>query len=87
MDSSGRMYMPPEYEAELVKMFKDKVEALTEEVSFGAVPEDALPIEDETIAKELAGMNRTARRAYFSERRRGAAEADALEAARQTLKP
>lgn len=87
MDSSGRMYMPPEYERQLAEMFSQKADALAEEIKFGAVPEDALPIEDEAIALELAGMNRRARLAFFSERRRGATESSALAAAKNTLAP
>lgn len=87
MDSSGRMYMPPEYESELAKMFEKKAEQLRDEITFGAAPEDALPIDDETVAKELAGMNRTARRVYFSERRRGATEQAALASARESYRP
>lgn len=82
MNSDGSMYMPPEMAKELEEAFGKRVEALTD-----AVNESSLPIDDEAIARELAMMNRKARLAFYSERRRGAGEADALEAARQTLKP
>ena len=88
MDSSGRMYMPPEQEEILRKMFEDRVDKLTRavrDVEFVQPPADAMPIEDENIARELAGMNRAARLAFYSERRRGEPEAAAIEAARSTL--
>lgn len=45
----------------------------------------ALPIEDLNTAQRLAQLNRRGRMAFWSERRRGVSEEQALEAAARTL--
>lgn len=81
MNNNGDMYMTAEMKAAFEEAFGKPVDAET-----GPWSEDALAIEDQDIARELAGMNRAARRAFMSERRRGSPEAAAIEAARATLK-
>lgn len=45
----------------------------------------AIPIEDLTTAQRLAGFNRRGRMAFWSVRRHGASEAEAMAAAERTL--
>jgi len=45
------------------------------------MPADAVDIADPKVAASLAGMNRRARLVYYSERRRGASEEEAMGAA------
>jgi hypothetical protein len=46
-------------------------------------PAGAVPISDGAVATELRGLNRRGRLAFYSERRRGASEGEALAAARR----
>jgi hypothetical protein len=81
MDDSGRMYASKEHRERLREMLGESVDV---EPIEGA-PDSALAIEDEWIAKRLANMPRRARRAFMSERRRGATESAALASAEAAM--
>jgi hypothetical protein len=51
------------------------------------MPRSAIPIEDDVVARSLAQLNNKARRVFYSQRRRGVAELEALWAAEATLDP
>lgn len=81
MDDSGRMYASEGHQERLRRMLGESIDVEPIE----SAPESALAIEEEWIAKRLATMPRRARRAFMSERRRGASEPDALASAEAVM--
>jgi len=81
MDSKGHLYAN---KAALEAMEERLREAFT---PTEAMPADAIEVANPKVAETLAKMNRKARRVYFSERRRGASEDEALAAAEGSYYP
>lgn len=87
MDSSGNMYGNPEAKAAILKILGEKTAAAAEQLKpIEQKPDDAIEIKSEMIAAQLATMNRRQRLAFFSERRHGVEEDDAIEIARNALR-
>lgn len=83
MDSKGNLYA---IKAALGAMEETMRDAFMQTEELPANGPDFLAIDDEYVAAQLAGMNRRARMVYFSERRRGASERSALDAARESYR-
>ena len=81
MDSNGNLYANKAALEAMDEQFREHFKPAAQQ------PSDALPIEDGYIASRLALCNRRARKVFFSERRRGASEAEALAAAEASYRP
>lgn len=82
MDSNGNMYLDEAARKALEEAFGDDAAA-----GFSPTPAlqtELLGIESTKVAYELSRLNRRARLVYFSERKRGASEDEALGAAEQS---
>jgi hypothetical protein len=82
MDSRGNMYASNEAKA----MFEEQAGRELDVRPASQMPKDALPIENGYVASRLALCNRRARQVFYSERRRGKNEVEALAAAEDSYR-
>lgn len=85
MDTEGNLYANEEGRKHIDELLEAKLRDATDDLKkvrdLKDAPKDGIRIESEKVLQAVLMMNRHQRRVFFSERRRGASEEEALCAA------